>query len=103
MRRPGRPRRRRRKKSVGTEAEVIIQRLSAVVDPTLARAVVESYTDEQRRFIAGDHGPAELNGGRVCEAVSRCLLQMDTGKLTHRFLPGAIREILLDESKSHKL
>lgn len=81
----------------------MIRRLSTVVDPDLARAAVESYVDQQRRFISGDHGPADLNGGRLCEAVSRCLLQMDTSKTNHRLLPGKIREILLDDKRQHLL
>lgn len=82
----------------------LITDLSAVADPSLATAVVESYIEMEQRFLAGDWGPAELNGGRLCEAVSRCLLQLDTGKVTHSKLPGEIRDkVLLDEALTHKL
>lgn len=81
----------------------LITDLSTVVDASLATAVVESYIEMEQRFLAGDWGPAELNGGRLCEAVSRCLLQLDTGKVSHSKLPGEIRDkVLLDETLAHK-
>lgn len=85
------------------KAEELVQQLSGVVDSTLARAAVESYIEMQQRFLAGDWKPAELDGGRLCEAVSRCLLQLDTGTITHADLPGAIRQTLLDKNLHHRL
>jgi len=75
--------------------------LSTVVDPTLAHQAVDSYVELQRRFLAGDWQPAELDAGRLCEAISRCLLQLDSGKVNHKLLPGKIREVLLDEKQLH--
>lgn len=82
-------------------SEDLIGQLSAVIDPALAQAAVESYVDMEGRFLVGDHGPAELNGGRLCEAVSRSLLQLDIGKVNHRLLPGRVCEILVDEQQQH--
>ena len=85
-------------------SDQLIVDLSLVVDAALAKAVVESYVGLEQRFLAGDWGPAELNGGRLCEAVSRCLLQLDTGRISHSKLPGEIRDkTLLDESIAHIL
>lgn len=84
-------------------SEQLIQELSKIVDSHFAHAVVECYVEMQQRFLAGDWQPTELDGGRFCEAVSRCLLQMDTGKIDHRKLPGEIRKNLLDKSIPHKL
>lgn len=81
----------------------LIQDLSKVVDPHFAQAAVESYVEMQQRFLAGDWQPTELDGGRFCEAISRCLLQMDTRKVDHHKLPGKVRESLLDKSLPHKL
>jgi hypothetical protein len=81
----------------------LIEQLSSNVDPSLARSVIDSYVEMQQRFLAGDHGPAELDGGRLCEAVSRAILQLDTGKLDNRSLPGVIRKQLLDPNKPHQL
>lgn len=81
----------------------IIQQLSTIVDASLAQAAVESYVDMQQRFLAGDWGPSELNGGKLSEAVSRCLLQLDTGRIDHRKLPGKVRDDLLDKSLTHTL
>lgn len=81
----------------------LIRELSMLVDPAFARGAVESYIDMQQRFLIGDWGPAELNGGRLCEAVSRAVLQIDTGKVNHSILPGKIRDILLDQKISHAL
>lgn len=77
--------------------EQLIQELSQVVDPALARAAVESYVEMQQRFIAGDWQPAELDGGRLCEAVSRAVYQLDNGTVTHSQLPAEIKKKLLDE------
>lgn len=81
----------------------IIDQLSMVVDASLAQAAVESYVDMQKRFLAGDWGPSELNGGKLSEAVSRCLLQLDSGRIDHRKLPGKVREDLLNKSLAHAL
>ncbi|MBE9209963.1 hypothetical protein IQ244_26410 [Nostoc sp. LEGE 06077] len=84
-------------------SEQLIQELSKIVDAHFAHAVVECYVEMQQRFLAGDWQPAELDGGRFCEAVSRCLFQMDTGKIDHRKLPAEIRNTLLDKDIPHKL
>jgi hypothetical protein len=74
-----------------------------VVDASLAQAVVESYIEMQQRFVVGDWGPAELDGGRLCETISQCLFQMDTGKLNRSLSVGDIRKKLLDNTVSHVL
>lgn len=81
--------------------EGLIQQLSTVVDPALARLTIESYMEMQQRFLAGDWKPAELDGGRLCEAVSRCLLQFDTGEINHKKLPRDVREVLIDEKQKY--
>jgi hypothetical protein len=77
--------------------EQLIQQLSSAVDPAFARSAVESYVEMQQRFLAGDWQPAELDAGRLCEAVSRAIYQLDSGTTTHSQLPNAIRTKLLDE------
>lgn len=67
--------------------------ISTIVDASLAQSAIENYVDMQQRFLAGDWKPAELNGGRLCEAVARCIHQLDTNSLTHSKLPGKICEI----------
>lgn len=79
--------------------ELLVRELSLVVDPALARAVVESYVEMQRRFLAGDWQPAELDGGRLGEAVSRGVYQLDSGTATHSQLPAEIKRKLLDEDR----
>lgn len=79
--------------------EQLIRGLSAAVDATLARQAVESYVEMRQRYLAGDWQPAELDGGRLCEAISRALYQLDSGNVTHGQLPGEIREKLLDSDK----
>ncbi|WP_414573997.1 hypothetical protein [Nostoc sp. CCY 9925] len=84
-------------------SQQLIQELSTIIDFHFAHAVVECYVEMQQRFLAGDWQPTELDGGRFCEAISRCLLQMDTGKIDHRKLPGKIREDLLNKNIPHQL
>ncbi len=84
-------------------APQLITELSTIVDPGLAKAVIENYVEMQKRFLAGDWKPAELDGGRFCEAVSRCIHQLDAGSVTNSKLPGKICERLVDESLSHNL
>lgn len=87
-----------------TAPQLIIE-LSTIVDPALARSAVESYVEMQQRYLVGDWQPAELDGGRLCEAVARCIHQLDTGSVTHSKLPGKICERLEDETPgvAHKL
>ncbi len=75
--------------------------LSAIVDPALAEAIIDSYVEMQQRFLAGDWQPSELDGGRLCEAVARACYQIDSGTITHSQLPGAICEKLEDEKNQH--
>lgn len=84
-------------------APQLITELSTIVDPALANAVVENYVEMQKRFLAGDWKPAELDGGRFCEAIARCIHQLDTGSVTNSKLPGKICERLEDETLSHIL
>lgn len=81
----------------------LIQQLSTVVDPSFARGAVESYIEMEQRFLAGDWQPAELDGGRLCEAISRALLQMDTGKIDHNATPGDIRKTFDNQQIHHNL
>jgi hypothetical protein len=84
-------------------SEQLIQDLSTIVDPHFAQTAVESYVEMQQRFLAGDWQPTELDGGRLCEAISRGLLQIDIGKVDYRKLPGEVRESLLNKSIPHRL
>lgn len=83
----------------------LITELATIVDTALAQAVVESYVEMQQRYLAGDWQPAELDGGRLCEAVARCVHQLDSGSVTHSKLPGKICERLEDETSgvAHRL
>jgi hypothetical protein len=73
--------------------------LAKIVDPSFASAIVDSYVEMQQRFFAGDWQPAELDGGRLCEAVSRALYQLDSGVVTHGELPGVLCDWLEDFNK----
>lgn len=77
--------------------------LSRIVDPAFAKAVVESYVEMQQRFLAGDWKPAELDGGRLCEAVARGIYQLDTGIVTHSQMPKGICDKLEDQKATHVL
>jgi hypothetical protein len=90
---------------MGVSAAQLITELSSPVDAAFARAIVESYIEMQQRFLAGDWKPAELDGGRLCEAVSRALYQIDSGAITHTDLPGKLCDWLEDVNKkrSHNL
>ncbi len=81
----------------------LIQELAIILDSDLAKLVVESYVEMQQRFVGGDWQPTELDGGRLCEAVSRCLLQMDTGVVSHEMLPGQACDTLISKNCSHNL
>jgi hypothetical protein len=81
----------------------LIQELATIIDSDLAKLVVESYVEMQQRFLGGDWQPTELDGGRLCEAVSRCLLQMDTGVVSHEALPGQACDTLISKNCSHIL
>jgi hypothetical protein len=56
--------------------------LAAVIDPAVARLLVDSYLEMQRRRYSGDWKPSELDGGHFCEAVARAFYELDTGMTT---------------------
>jgi len=78
-------------------AKQLIAELAKGVDAALAQAVVCSYVEMQQRFFAGDWQPSELDGGRLCEAISRALYQLDSGTVTHSQLPKELCEKIEDE------
>jgi hypothetical protein len=77
--------------------------LAATVDPLLSRQIIESYVEMQQRYLAGDWKPTELDGGRLCEAASRIMYQLDSGTVTYSQLPKEIREKLLDEDRVQRV
>src|SRR5260370_29077662 len=77
------------------------QDIAAVIDHSLAKQLVDSYTKMQQRYYAGDWQPSELDGGQFCEAVARSLYQVDTGTLTD-LLPGKIADQLRSTSSVSK-
>ncbi|MGA9041344.1 MAG: hypothetical protein WB421_12470 [Terriglobales bacterium] len=78
-------------------AKQLIAELADVLDASLADFVVASYVEMQQRFFAGDWQPSELDGGRLCEAISRALYQLDSGTVTHSQLPKELCEKIEDE------
>lgn len=77
-----------------TPAQLITE-LSKKIDADLARIAIESYVEMQNRFLIADWKPSELNGGTLCEAISRCLYQLDTGKVAKKSV-SQVRDYLLD-------
>lgn len=73
----------------------LINDLSTYVDADLAKIAIESYVEMQKRFLVGDWQPSELNGGTLCEAISRCLYQLDTGRVAKKSV-SQVRDYLLD-------
>lgn len=82
--------------------EKLKQDLAVVVDPAFAVQLVDSYTEMQQRFYAGDWQPSELDGGYFCEVAARAIYQLDTGTITHSLLPGKIAEQLRSTSLQSK-
>jgi hypothetical protein len=81
-----------------TSPQLIVE-LSKNINLDLAKIAVESYIEMQQRFLAGDWKPSELNGGILCEAISRCLYQLDTGRVAKKSV-NEVREYLLDTKKN---
>lgn len=80
----------------------LIAELSKKVDADLAKIAIESYVEMQNRFLIADWKPSELNGGTLCEAVSRCLYQLDTGRVAKKSV-GEVRDYLLDTKNGKPL
>ena len=83
--------------------EQLTKELARTVDSYLASSIIDCYIDMQQRFLAGDWKPAELDGGRFCEVIARAFLQLDTGRVDHRKLPGKVREALFDKQIPHRM
>lgn len=73
--------------------------LAKIVEPNFASAIVDSYIEMEQRFFSGDWQPTELDGGRLCEAISRALYQLDSGSVMCTELPGTICDWLEDFNK----
>jgi hypothetical protein len=86
-------------------AKQLATELGTIVDPNFGAAIVDSYVEMQQRFFAGDWQPAELDGGRLCEAISRALYQLDSGYVNHTELPGRLCDWLEDfnHNRNHNL
>jgi hypothetical protein len=82
-------------------ANDLITELATIIDPAFAKAIVESYIEVQQRFLAGDWKPAELDGGRLCEATARAVYQLDSRTITHTQLPGEVCEKIIDADNKH--
>ncbi len=83
--------------------EQIKKDLAAIINPSLAELVVNSYLDMQRRYYASDWKPAELDGGQFCEAIARAIYQLDTNNMIDDALPGKLCDKLLDQRIQHRL
>jgi hypothetical protein len=81
-------------------AQLVVE-LATIVDPAFATAIVESYSQMEQRFYAGDWQPTELDSGRLCEAVARATYQLDSGTVTHSQLPKELCEKIEDEKNQH--
>jgi len=79
-------------------SEQLKKDIAIVVDPAFAVQLVDSYSEMQQRFYAGDWQPSELDGGHFCEVAARAIYQLDTGTITHSLLPGKIAELLRSNS-----
>jgi hypothetical protein len=92
-------------KAMALSSKQLIAELATIVDPSFASAIVESYVEMEQRFFAGDWQPAELDGGRLCEAISRALYQLDCGYVMHTELPGRLCDWLEDfnNNRTHNL
>ena len=86
-------------------SDQVIKELGNIVDPGFATAIVGSYIEMEQRFFAGDWKPTELDGGRLCEALSRALYQLDCGYIMHTELPGKLCDWLEDfnNKRTHNL
>ncbi len=82
-------------------AKQLTLELCSILDPANTTAAVESYQEMQQRFFAGDWQPTELDGGRLCEAVARCMYQLDSGTVTQSQLPSEICEKIEDLKNQH--
>jgi hypothetical protein len=64
------------------DRQALLSRLCPPIDPTLAGQLVDEFVDMERRYIQRDWGPAELDGGRFCEAAARALYHRDSNNLS---------------------
>ncbi len=63
------------------DRQALVARLCPPLDFTLAGQMVEEFVEMEKRYIQRDWKPAELDGGRFCEALARILYHRDSGTL----------------------
>jgi hypothetical protein len=60
--------------------------------------MVDEFVEMERRYIQSDWKPAELDGGRFCEALARILYHRDSGNLDPDREFGKCLKYVVDES-----
>lgn len=86
------------------DRQALLSRLSPPLDRTLAGQMVEEFVDMERRYIQEDWEPAELDGGRFCEALARALYHQDSKNLSlDRELTDCLSYIENDKVPHHVL
>ncbi len=81
----------------------LVQQLSIRVEKRFAEDAVQSYIEMQQRFLAGDWKPAELDGGRLCEAIAKAIFQLDTASIDDTKLPGSVIDYLIHQKNAPHL
>ncbi|MFC1947020.1 hypothetical protein ACFLXY_03765 [Chloroflexota bacterium] len=62
--------------------DIIRNDLKKVYPPDVCDALINSYIELKEQYYLGKHEPAELNGGKFCEACLRLIQYSLTGKYT---------------------
>src|SRR5436309_3372949 len=59
----------------------LLSQLAPPLDSQLAQQLIDELVSQERRFIQRDWEPSTLDGGQLCEVMSRILYHMDSGNL----------------------
>jgi hypothetical protein len=86
-----------------TSIDTLIGNVAKTLDRGLVEIAIGSYVEMHGRYLAGQWRPSEVDGGRFCEAIHRCIYQLDTGTVTFSKSLGEIRAYLRNDTVAHKL
>jgi hypothetical protein len=81
----------------------LIQKLAPPLDELLTTQLVAEFVDVERRYVQGDWGPTELDGGRFGEALARILYHQDSGNLGRNREFSECLEYLENNAVPHRL
>jgi DNA-binding MarR family transcriptional regulator len=85
------------------DRSALLKVLAPPLDALLTSQFVDEFVSMEQRYVLRDWGPAELDGGRFCEVLSRILYHLDSGSLNRGKSLDDCLKYIDNEQVNHKI